>query len=174
VFVGSSSFTLWDTMEQDLAPFPVVRRGFGGSQLSDSVRHCERIVIPYRPRAVVLYAGDNDLADGVSPEQVAADFQAFVDKVHGALPETKIAFLSIKPSPSRRPLLSEQRRANALVAALTKRDPRLFFFDIVPALLDARGEPRAELFGDDLLHLNRRGYLVWAEILRPHLALLAG
>jgi lysophospholipase L1-like esterase len=174
VFVGSSSFTLWETMEQDLAPFPVVRRGFGGSQLSDSVRHCERIVLPYRPRAVVLYAGDNDLAEGKSPEQVAADFDAFVNKVHGALPDTKIAFLSIKPSPSRRHLFPEQRRANALVAARVAGDPRLSYIDIVPALLDERGEPRAELFGDDMLHLNRRGYLVWAEILRPRLALLAG
>lgn len=170
VFVGSSSFTLWETMRQDLAPFPVIPRGFGGSQLVDSVRYCERIVTPYQPRAVVLYAGDNDLADGKTPERIAADFEAFVAIVHRALPETKIAFLSIKPSPSRRHLLGEQRRANHLIADLAARDERLFFLDVFPHMLDERGEPRAELFGDDDLHLNRRGYLLWTELLRPHLA----
>jgi lysophospholipase L1-like esterase len=156
-------------MERDLAPLPVTNRGFGGSQLSDSARYAERIVTPYRPDIVVLYAGDNDLADGKTAEQVAADFREFVAKVHRALSQTRIVYITIKPSPSRRHLIDEMRRANQLIHEITVADERLFYIDVFPAMMNEQGAPRPELFVEDDLHLNRRGYDLWIEIIKPRL-----
>lgn len=168
VFVGSSSIRLWNLAES----FPgadVINRGFGGSQLADSVHFAPRLVLKHRPRLVVLYAGDNDVAAGKTPEQVAADFQAFVQGVHKELPQTKIAFLSIKPSLARWKLWDTMQRANALVQAQCKADGRLLYLDVATPMLGDDGKPRPELFAKDGLHLSPRGYEVWAAVVRPHL-----
>ncbi len=116
LFVGSSSIRLWDALETDFGALPVViKRGFGGSTLSDCVHYLDRLVVRYRPRTVLVYAGDNDLAEGRTAADVLRQFDAFVHGVHKALPATRIAFISIKPSPARASLLPEIRRANALV-----------------------------------------------------------
>jgi len=101
VFVGSSSIRLWKTLAQDFPKHHVVNRGFGGSEISDSVQFADRIVIPYRPRLIVMYAGGNDIHNGKSPETVFNDFKAFVAKVHALLPKTRIAYISIAPNPAR-------------------------------------------------------------------------
>ena len=100
VFVGSSSIALWHTLAQDFPFTPVINRGFGGSDLTDSLIFARRIVTPYRPRLVVMYAGDNDLAGGKPPERLAADFEAFVGVVRAELPGVPIAYIAIKPCPS--------------------------------------------------------------------------
>jgi lysophospholipase L1-like esterase len=147
-----------------------INRGFGGSELADSVRFAPRIVVPYEPRIVVLYAGDNDLAFGKSPEQVAADFEAFTRLVLGRLPKTKIIFLSIKPSPLRSRLTEKMHKANAHIEAQCKSDQRLLYVDVGSALLGSNGKPRKDLFRWDGLHLNEKGYEVWNGILRPYLS----
>ena len=126
-----------------------------------------RIVVKYRPRIVVLYAGDNDLAFGKSSEQVAADFQDFVIVVHAKLPKTKIVFLSIKPSALRWKIWSKGQEANVLIEAICKQDPRLVYVDVAKPILGPDGKPRRELFMADGLHLNAKGYEQWAAILRP-------
>jgi lysophospholipase L1-like esterase len=168
VFVGSSSIRLWDLAKS----FPgkeVINRGFGGSQLADSVRFAGRIVVKYEPRQVVLYAGDNDLGVGKSPEQVHADFQAFVQIVHKALPKTMIAFISIKPSIFRWRLVDKIQKANTLIEADCKRQERLVYIDVFQPMLGDDGKPRRELFAPDGLHLNAKGYELWASILDPYL-----
>jgi lysophospholipase L1-like esterase len=169
VFVGSSSIRFWD-VAKSFPGMDAINRGFGGSQLADSVRFAPRIVVPYEPRIVVLYAGDNDLAFGKSPEQVAADFEAFTRVVLGKLPKTKLIFLSIKPSPLRSRLTEKVHKANALIEAYCKTDQRLLYIDVGTALLGSDGKPRKELFRRDGLHLNEKGYEVWNGILKPHLA----
>lgn len=164
VFVGSSSIVKWNSLKADFSDLPVINRGFGGSELFDSVFYADRIVIPYRPRMVVLYAGDNDLKAGKSPEKVFADFQAFVAKVHAALPQARIVYIAIKPSPSRWSIKDKVVAANALIAAECKRDPRLAFADVYTPMLNEKGEPRPELFVKDMLHLNEAGYAVWKPI----------
>jgi lysophospholipase L1-like esterase len=164
VFVGSSSIVKWTSLAADFPGLPVINRGFGGSQLADSVRYADRIVIPYRPRTVVLYAGDNDLNAGKTPATVHTDFRAFVAKVHAALPRTKIVFIAIKPSPARWKIKDLGLAANALIAAECAKDPRLAFADIWPAMLDAQGQPRPELFVKDMLHINEAGYAIWTPI----------
>ena len=167
VFVGSSSIVKWTSLAEDFAGTPVVNRGFGGSELADSVYYADRIVIPYRPKVVVVYAGDNDLNAGKSPEAVFADFKAFVAKVHAKLPETRIVYIAIKPSPSRWKLKDKVVRANSLIAAECAKDRRLAFADIYKPMLDAQGQPRPELFVKDMLHMNEAGYAVWKPVVAP-------
>ncbi|HVT71993.1 MAG TPA: SGNH/GDSL hydrolase family protein [Lacunisphaera sp.] len=167
VFVGSSSIRFWTTLAEDFPGRPVIRRGFGGSELADSVFYFDRIVLPYHPATVVLYAGDNDIAAGKSPEAVAHDFQAFVARLHAALPGTRLLYLAMKPSPSRWRLHEQYERANRLIADQCAADPRLAFVDVWPAMLDAQGQPRPELFRPDLLHLKPAGYAIWVRLLTP-------
>jgi lysophospholipase L1-like esterase len=169
LFVGSSSIRLWRSLAEDLKGVPVINRGFGGSQMSDCVHFADRIVLRYRPREVLVYAGDNDLAAGKTPEQVRDDFAAFVRKVHAALPKTRITYLSIKPSPSRWNLAEQIRTANNLIAQLTSTDARLDFIDVFTPMLDNDGKPRPDLFVNDRLHLNKTGYELWAAIVRARL-----
>ncbi|WP_232539918.1 SGNH/GDSL hydrolase family protein [Azohydromonas aeria] len=170
LFVGSSSIRLWDDLEQQFQELPVlVKRGFGGSQLSDCAAHLDRLVVAYQPRLVVLYAGDNDLNAGRTPQQVFDSYQQFVDGVHRALPDTRIAYVSIKPSPSRAKLLPQVREANALIRQRAAADPRLDYIDIYQPMLGADGQPRAELFREDRLHLNAQGYALWHQVIARHL-----
>jgi lysophospholipase L1-like esterase len=169
VFTGSSSIRMWTTLADDFPGVPVLNRGFGGSQLRDAVWYADRLVVRYRPRVVVLYAGDNDLNAGRSPQQVLADFRAFVARVRRDLPDTPIAYISIKPSPSRANLMAGMREANALIRAETGRMKRVAFVDVFTAMLGADGQPRPELFLDDRLHMNRAGYDLWRDLIAPAL-----
>jgi lysophospholipase L1-like esterase len=169
VFVGSSSIRLWATLAEDFPGVPTINRGFGGSELADSVFYSDRIVIPYAPRLVVLYAGENDLNAGQSPETVLADFRTFRAKIHAALPATKIIFLAIKESPSREKVRAQVQSANRLIAADCATDPRCTFVDVATPLLDATGGYRPELFREDRLHLRPAGYVIWTRVLAPYL-----
>jgi lysophospholipase L1-like esterase len=169
LFVGSSSIRMWKLNES----FPqekYINRGFGGSQIADSTFYADRIVAPYEPRVVVLYAGDNDLASGKSSEQVAADYQAFVAKVHAKLPQTRIVFISIKPSISRWKLIDKVREANKLIAEFSKQNARLAIVDVEKSMLGDDGMPRPELFLQDGLHMTTAGYAIWTSLVAPHLA----
>jgi lysophospholipase L1-like esterase len=167
VFIGSSSIVKWDSLAQDFPGVKVINRGFGGSELADSVYYADRVVIPYQPRMVVLYAGDNDLNAGKTPETVLADFKAFAAKIHTALPKTRIVYIAIKPSPSRWKIKDKVTRANALIAAECAKDKRFAFADIYTPMLNAQGEPRPELFVKDMLHMNAAGYAVWKPVVAP-------
>ena len=168
VFVGSSTIRLWDTA----AAFPdlkIINRGFGGSWLADTVRFAERIIIPYEPRLVVVYAGDNDIRDGWTSEQVAIEFEKLVAIIHGKLPRTRILYLGIKPSILR--WLYDQRmdNANDLIRAICEKDDRLAFLDIGGVMLGWDEKPRPELFVADGLHLTPEGYRIWNAVVRPFL-----
>ncbi|HEX3631561.1 MAG TPA: SGNH/GDSL hydrolase family protein [Casimicrobiaceae bacterium] len=166
LFVGSSSIRLWDGLEKDFAALPVViKRGFGGSKLSDCVHYLDRLVIRYRPRLVLVYAGDNDLAEGKTASDVLHQFEAFVQGVRSALPETRIAFISIKPSPARASLLPEIRRANTLVEQFAATQSGVAYVDVYSPMLAADGTPRRELFKPDALHLNDSGYALWTSVI---------
>lgn len=169
LFVGSSSIRLWSNLEEQFKDLPVViNRGFGGSQLSDCVKHLNRLVVRYRPRTVLVYAGDNDLAAGSTPAEVLKRFTAFVEGVHDELPDTNIVYISIKPSPSRAGLMPRIREANALIRDYADAMDNVDFVDVYTAMLDASGKPRAELFRDDALHLNAQGYALWKRVIAPH------
>jgi len=169
LFIGSSSIRLWTTLAEDFPGVRTINRGFGGSELADSVFYFDRIVAPYRPAVVVLYAGDNDINSGRSADAVLADFLEFRARLRADLPDTRLIYLSIKESPSRAHVRREMRRANHMIAGACTRDPLCRFVDVSATLQAADGAFRAELFEADGLHINRAGYAVWAERLRPAL-----
>src|SRR6267143_62975 len=168
VFIGASSIVRWNLSDSfpELGP-KAINRGFGGSLAADSTRYADRIVIPYKPRMVVFYAGDNDVEANHTPAQIAGDFTAFERKVHAALPDTEIVFISIKPSIRRFPWIEQIKGANALVREYCATHPHLTFVDIVPQMLGPDGKPRKELLVEDGLHMTPAGYKIWNDALRP-------
>ncbi len=168
VFIGSSSIRFWDLAKWFPDP-PVVNLGFGGSEIADSTRYADRILLPLAPRVVVLYAGDNDISMGKTPDQVASDYRAFVAKVHDPLPRTRIVFIAVKPSLARWNLVGAMRKANETIRAATAKDSRLAFVDIDTPMIGPDGKPRPELFVEDGLHLSAEGYKLWTSLVRPHL-----
>jgi lysophospholipase L1-like esterase len=171
LFVGSSSIRLWDGLETGFGDAStIIKRGFGGSRLSDCASLIDKLVTPYRPRIVVVYAGDNDLAEGAQPEEVAAQFERFVTGVREALPQTSVAYVSIKPSPARAHLQQRVHATNALIQAYTERMDNTDFIDIYTPMLGADGLARKELFSGDSLHLNADGYALWRQVIAQHLA----
>lgn len=169
VFVGSSSIRLWKTLAEDFPDIATVNRGFGGSALADSVHYFDRLVLPHRPRVVVLFAGTNDLWSGKSPEAVLADFKAFRTRLHATLPEAKLINLSITLAPSRARIHEQMRAANRLIAADCATDPRCTFVDINTPMAGPDGVIPDSLFVKDRLHLNADGYAIWKRVLAPHL-----
>lgn len=169
LFLGSSSIRAWKSLEADFPGLPVINRGFGGSIIRDSTALADQLVFPYRPRLIVFYAGDNDIAAGRSASEVLRDYSEFVRTVHSRLPGTRIAFVSIKPSPSRWRFQDVMREANRRIFQASLRDPRLDFINVFDAMLDANGQPREELFLKDRLHMNAKGYRLWTAIVKPHL-----
>jgi lysophospholipase L1-like esterase len=166
LFAGSSSIRLWD-LAKYFPDLDVINRGFGGSQIADSVHYAPRVVIKYQPRLVVFYAGDNDLAFGKKPERVAADFRAFATAVHKDLPKTRILFLSIKPSIQRWKLWDKGQKANAEIEEFCKQHGQLVYVDVAKPMLGEDGKPKLELFAKDGLHLNAKGYELWTSIVKP-------
>ena len=164
VFVGSSSIVKWTSLAKDFPQHTVINRGFGGSELYDTVFYADRIVLPYAPRTVVVYAGDNDLNAGKTPEKVFTDFQTLVAKIHAQLPKTRIVYIAVKPSPKRWAIKDKGAKTNALIAAACAKDARLRYVDIWTPMLNEKGEPRPELFVKDMLHLSEAGYAVWTPL----------
>jgi lysophospholipase L1-like esterase len=170
LFVGSSSIRFWTGLEKDFGELPVVtRRGFGGSRMLDCAAHLTQLVEPYKPRLVMVYAGDNDLAEGRTPEQVLQSFVAFVEGVRKTLPATRIAYISVKPSPLRESLMPQIRETNRLIRAYTLKTRNTDFVDVYTPMLGVDGAPRPELFREDRLHMNADGYALWKRVITAHL-----
>jgi lysophospholipase L1-like esterase len=159
-FAGSSSIVRWD-LEKSFPGAGYVNVGFGGSVIADSVHFAPRIVTPFKPAAVVFYAGDNDIGAGRTPGQLAADFKAFVAAVRADNPACRVLYFTVKPSIARWNKFGVQKEANALVKAYCEKGPGLVYVDVVPLMLGADGAPAPELFVKDGLHMTPKGYEVW-------------
>lgn len=170
LFVGSSTIRLWSNLHQDFRQAPVViNRGFGGSTMRDCNALARELVIQYRPKEILVYAGDNDLAEGRTPAEVVASFARFVRRVRAELPNARIAYISIKPSPARAGLLERIRETNASIAAYVKTVPGVRYIDVFRHMLGADGHPRHDLFQSDRLHLNGAGYRLWQRVIAADL-----
>ena len=167
VFVGSSSIRGWKTLSEDFADLPVLGRGFGGSQLTDSIMYAHRIVTPYKPSAVAVYAGDNDIAAGKTADRVLRDFKTLVDTIHAADPKIRIGFIAIKPSLKRWAMWDEMKSANERIAKFAASQDLVTYLDIATPMLGEDGRPQPELFVEDGLHLSRPGYDLWTEVVMP-------
>ncbi len=155
-----------------MAPLSVLNRGFGGSEIDDATHFADRIVAPYRPRAIVIYAGDNDIADGDSPQHVLEDFHAFVRAARAVDPGVPIAFLASKPSVARQSLLPQIRAANEKIRAWAATEKDVSYLDVFTPMLGRGGQPDPKWFGEDGLHMNRHGYALWVGIVKPWLEAL--
>jgi lysophospholipase L1-like esterase len=172
LFLGSSSIRLWKSLAADFPDHQVINRGFGGSQIADSIRFAGRIVHPYEPRVIVFYAGGNDINAGKLPERVAADFEEFARAVHRDLPATRICYIAIAPNPARWAQVDRVREANRLIEEFSRGDKRLSFIDVFAHMLGKDGQPRPEIFSADKLHMNELGYALWTQLVGEHLKAL--
>ncbi|MEM7656456.1 MAG: GDSL-type esterase/lipase family protein [Bacteroidota bacterium] len=173
VFAGSSSVRMWKTLAEDLAPLPVLNRGFGGSTFPELLHYADRIIFAYEPRCVVLYEGDNDIAaDSMQPEDVLANLQVYLEQAEKAIPGSQTYFLAVKPSIRRKELLPKAQRTNALIRQFAAQTEGLFFLDVASVMMESETQIRSDIFIQDSLHMNPTGYALWTEVVRP--ALMAG
>jgi len=170
VFVGSSTVRMWKSLTQDFRQVPgIVNRGFGGSTMADCSLFARDLVVRYKPRQVLVYAGDNDLAEGRTPLQVLESFARFANAVRAELPSTRISFISVKPSPSREHLMPQIRETNNVISAYLNLLPDSEYIDVFTPMLGADGRPRPELFRSDKLHLTDEGYRLWQSVIAMRL-----
>jgi lysophospholipase L1-like esterase len=170
LFIGSSSIRFWTTLGTDFPGVPSINRGFGGSTIPDSTYYADRIVVPYHPRLIVMYAGDNDVAEGHDASRVLADFKSFVKRVHASLPHVPIVYIAIKHSIARDHLWPVMHRANQRIRAWASTRNAVRFVDMNPAMAGLDGKPRRNLLRKDGLHMTRAGYAIWVKAMKPILA----
>lgn len=169
LFIGSSSIRYWTNLQESFPKKKVINRGFGGSGLWDLNNYADRIIFPYQPRQVVIYSGENDIAGGKTAQEVFSEFKTLVEKIRQKLPHTKIAYISMKPSPSRMAFVPEVKKANALIETYLKKNKMGDYINIFDAMLDSARQPRHELFLEDRLHMTPEGYQLWTRIIKPYL-----
>ncbi|WP_020595152.1 GDSL-type esterase/lipase family protein [Spirosoma panaciterrae] len=169
VFTGSSSIRLWENLTSYFPNKPVLQRGFGGSQLSDVIYYADRVITPYNPKQVVVYAGENDVAAGKTGQEVYERLVTLFEHVRQKLPNTTFTFISLKPSPSRRKYFPEMDAANRLIKGYLEKQRNAQFVDIRPVMLLKNGQPVPELFRADSLHMLPAGYERWQKVLKPYL-----
>jgi lysophospholipase L1-like esterase len=167
LLAGDSQFYRWKTLHEDLPGYTIVNRGIDSFQTSDLVYFVDRIVLPYRPRLIVLHVGGNDVNTGKSPEQILEDFKSFVARVRAKLPTVPIAFSSITPGPGRWNQAAQRKAANLAVKNYIATQEHLAFIDLWDAMLTADGQPREDLWVADRIHPNHEGYLIRVRIMRP-------
>lgn len=168
VFYGSSSIRLWESLADDFVDVKPTNLGFGGSTLAACAWFFERLVVPYKPRSIVFYAGDNDLGDGCLPDAIVQSFRELLVKVDRYCGPIPFAFLSIKPSPARWHLLDKIRYTNVMIQQeLVRRDPS-YYIDVFNPMLHEYRDPRPELFIEDGLHLSPAGYRLWVEVVSKY------
>lgn len=171
LFIGSSSIRKWTDVQQDFPKHTVINRGFGGSTLPDVIRYADDIIFPYHPKQIVIYCGDNDAASSskISSDSILNRFKRLYHLIRSRLPRTEVTYISIKPSPSREKLFPVMQMANWEIKQFLKDERRTDFVDIWHLMMDDYGQPRKELFGSDMLHMNKKGYAIWQKAIQPYL-----
>lgn len=171
LFLGSSSFRKWTDVQKAFPTHTIINRGFGGSTFPDAIRYLDKIVFPYQPRQILIYEGDNDLAssDKITPDSVLNRFKKLFSLIRKNLPNTNIAFVSIKPSPSRQALFTKMEEANTLIKNYLKNKKNAAFIDVFHSMLNKDGVPDKSIFLEDELHMNAKGYAIWQKIIEPYL-----
>jgi len=170
LFTGSSSMRMWTNVAAEFPDFRVVNTGFGGSTMNDLLFYADRLVLPYKPDLVFIYEGDNDISNGQFAEDVLATTRELSAYLLKKLPRARLCFISPKPSPSRWHLRDEYRHLNRLLAEHARQNRRIDFLDVWPAMMDENGVVRNDLFLDDQLHMNEKGYEIWAVLVKEYLS----
>ena len=171
LFVGSSSFRLWNDLQNSFPGYPIINRGFGGSSLKDVNYYYRDIIVPYRAKQIVIYCGDNDFAQNetLPVDSVVRRFEMLVGKIRADDKNVKITYVSIKPSPSRKELAPKFIEANGRISQFLKGQKNTSFVDVYHKMLDKKGAPLKAIFKQDSLHMNAQGYAIWRKAIRPQL-----
>jgi len=171
LFVGSSSFTMWKDVQDYFPGYTIINRGFGGSTLQDVIRYAPDVIIPYQPKQIVIYCGENDLAydDSLYPAQVKERFEQLFNIIREKYKKVPVVYISIKPSPSRQKLMPKFNVANVMIKNFLKKKKYTTFIDVYHAMLEADGTPMKDIFIEDNLHMNAKGYHIWQKLIEPHL-----
>lgn len=170
LFVGSSSFKGWTNIQSYFPGYTIINRGFGGSSLTDVIRYAPDIIIPYQPKQVVIYCGENDFtAVGVTAEIVYDRFTTLFEIIRAGLPKAHVLFVSLKPSPSRSKYIPEMVKANAMIKNYLKQYRRTGYVDVFSKMLLADGTPMPDIFKADKLHMTEAGYVIWQKEIKPYL-----
>lgn len=170
LFIGSSSIRYWKTLSRDMKPLPVLNRGFGGAHVPHVQHYADRILFPYRPKIIVLYVGENDLAAGSSQEEVWGATDALLKQIHAKLPKTHVYYVSVKPSVLRASSWPKMAAFNRMAKAKFKDHPRITYVDITSVMLTDKGKVDPSIFAWDKLHMNAKGYQRWTRVLKPILS----
>jgi lysophospholipase L1-like esterase len=160
---------MWTSLKEDFAGLPVLNRGFGGSMIPEVTAFLDRIIVPHKPRLVVLYCGGNDINAGRSASQVTRDFEALVAKLHDELPTTRLLYISVAPNPARWSQVETVKAVNRAVQWRAESDPRITYVDVFSRMLGSDGRPLPDIFIEDGLHMNAKGYAIWKDVVRPYL-----
>lgn len=171
LFVGSSSFTKWTDVQNYFPNIPIINRGFGGSTLTDVIRYANDVIIPYQPKQIVIYCGENDLAyaDTVTAQMVLERFKTLFGLIRASQPKVPVNYVSIKPSPSRANLMPKMVKANKLIKRFLKKKKHTAFINVYNAMLGSNGKPLPDIFIEDNLHMNAKGYAIWQKIIEPYI-----
>jgi lysophospholipase L1-like esterase len=170
LFVGSSSFTNWTDVQSYFPKYKILNRGFGGSSLQDVTRYADKIIYPYQPKQIVIYCGENDIAGdtAVTGKTVFERFKILYNGIRTNLPKVPIAYICMKPSPSRWHLRQQMMDGNKQIETFLKNKKRNGkFINIWNRMLDKTGKPKEEIFLEDKLHMNVKGYAIWQTIIQP-------
>ncbi len=171
LFIGSSSFTMWKDVQEYFPGYPILNRAFGGSTLVDLILYRYEILFPYQPKQVLIYCGENDFAasDTVTVPTVVNRFKTFFGLLRAKYPNVPVAYVSMKPSPSRVHLLEKYVAANAEIKSYLASEQQAKFIDVYAGMLNSEGNPKPEIFLEDRLHMNAGGYAIWKKIMLPYL-----
>ena len=171
LFVGSSSIRLWNTLKEDMAPYPVIQRGFGGSNSPAVLQYIKRIAYPHRFRAVVIFIA-NDITgspNDLTPQASAGNFREIVRTIRVKYRKQPIFIVEITPCVSRWKYWPQIQQDNALLKSFCQKKDHLYFIETAGSYLNEKGEPRDELFREDHLHLNSEGYKIWGKLIKDEL-----
>jgi lysophospholipase L1-like esterase len=171
LFIGSSSFTKWTDVSDYFPGYTIINRGFGGSTLPDVIRYADDIIYPYHPKQVVIYCGENDLAssDTITPQIVVNRCKQLFKMIRHHLGKIRIAYVSMKPSPSRQHLMPKYEEANSLIKEYLGKKRKAVFIDVYHKMLAEDGTPMQDIFIEDKLHMNAKGYAIWQKEIAPYL-----
>ena len=172
LLIGSSSFTYWKDVQLRFPDYPIINRGFGGSTLLDVIHYADQVIYPYKPKQILIYCGENDLAksDTITSKLVFSRFKTLYQNIRTHLgSDTHITYISIKPSPSRQHLIPKMKKTNQLIRKFLQKQTNTTFINVYDAMLDANGFPQTDIFIKDKLHMNAKGYDIWVQIIKPYL-----
>lgn len=168
LFTGSSSIRMWNSLHEDMAPIRVTNRGFGGSTILEVLHYANRIILPHQPKYIVFYCGENDLSNDETKAKTALkSLKAFHKYLEENLPDTRLYFIAIKPSISREKYWSKLQKANKMIRKFIARHDNYIFVDTASKMLDSDGKVLQDIFIEDNLHMNAKGYQIWTSVLKP-------